>query len=130
MVLCDEIEPGDEEEVFNLVGVRTQVRAHVFPYTLPQLCVYLQATGHRGVASCRLEVVRAETDEQLLSTPPRETSFTGPLDVITSRWWIGNCTFPDEGLYYVQLYAGERLCCERMLFVAAGGEMGDGQGTS
>jgi hypothetical protein len=33
MVVCDEIESGDEEDVYNLIGVRTSIQATSFPYT-------------------------------------------------------------------------------------------------
>src|SRR5262249_13059759 len=104
MVLCDEIEPADEEEVFNLVGVRTRITADGFPYVHPRLCVYMQATGHQGVAHCRIAVSPAGRDEEVFSAPERPIDFGGPLQVVIVEWEIESCTFPDAGLYYVQAY--------------------------
>ncbi len=54
MVLCDEIEPSaDEEEVFDLHGVRTFSSAPSFPSLHPQLCVYLSA----GLGAAEQEVL-------------------------------------------------------------------------
>jgi hypothetical protein len=121
MVLCDEIERTEEQgEVYNLTGVRTEIRASAFPYVHPQLCVYLQATGHEGIAPCRLALVQAGADGELLSTPERQVQFYGPLVVVALGWWIDHCSFPQSGLYYVQLYFGDKLANERLLVLSEG----------
>jgi hypothetical protein len=83
LVLCDEVEelPG-EEDLCNLNGVRTEVRASSFPYFHSQLCVYLQVTGHEGVASGRLVLVQETTEEEILRLPIEAFELAGPLEVI------------------------------------------------
>jgi hypothetical protein len=93
MVLCDDFEQSSNEDgVFHLYGVRSRIHVDVFPYTHPQLCVYLQLTGHRGTTRCRVAVVDRETDEEILVAPTQVINLTGPLDVVAtvSRWKIVN----------------------------------------
>jgi hypothetical protein len=130
MVLCDEVElvPGDED-AFNLVGVKARIRVGSFPYLHPRLCVFLQATGHEGTASWHLELIQAGTDLELVSTPEQEVDFHGPLEIIPLWWRIEDCNFPDPGLYYVEVYFGQKLSCERLLTLSDGGVISNGQGT-
>jgi hypothetical protein len=129
MVLCDEIERSDtEEDVYNLVGVRTHIQANSFPHVHPQLCVYLQTTGHPGAVGCRLALVLAGAEGELLSTAERELQFSGPLDVVVAAWWIERCSFPRPGVYYVQVYFGEKLANERLLILSEGAGATNGRG--
>jgi hypothetical protein len=128
MVLCDELEssPG-EDAVFNLFGVRTFIRAGTFPYSHPQLCVYLQVTGHSGVAECHVVAVDAATDSELFTALTQQVRFHGPLSVVPVWWRIANCSFPGPGLYYFQAYFGHRLACERLLVLSSGGVISNGE---
>ncbi len=82
LVLCDEVRRRpDEDAVFDLRGVRTEVRAASFPHTYSQLSVYLQVTGHQGPASGRVVVVREATDEEIVNAPIDEFQLLGPLSV-------------------------------------------------
>ena len=86
MVLCDEIEPSAEEaEVFDLRGVRTYIAAPAFPYAHPQLCVYLQLTGHEGTASGEIRIVLAETDDTVYRQEVGPVPFVGPLVLVPLR---------------------------------------------
>ena len=118
MVLCDEIEPSSvEEDVFDLRGVRTHIVAPSFPYTHPQLCVYLQMTGHEGVASGRAAVTFNEAEEALAKTEDYPISFQGPLAFMHVAWNIYDCVFPEPGVYYVQVFFDDKLIHERALFL-------------
>ncbi len=118
MVLCDEIEPSAEEaEVFDLRGVRTYIAAPAFPYAHPQLCVYLQLTGHEGTASGEIRIVLAETDDTVYRQEVGPVPFVGPLVLVPLRAWLTDCEFSDAGLYYVQVYFGQKIIAERPLWL-------------
>lgn len=118
MVLCDEIEASPiEEEVFDLRGVRTSIAAPAFPYVHPQLCLYLQMTGHEGTASGEVQAVRAETDDTISRQPIGPVQFLGPLVLLPLRVWLMDCAFPEPGLYYLQAYFGQKLVAERPLWL-------------
>ncbi len=119
MVLCDEIEPSPtEEDVFDLRSVRTDIAAPSFPYTQPQLSVYLQVTGHDGTASGWAVVSDPDTDEKLYVSQADPIEFSGPLTFIHVPWQVLDCTFPKAGVYYVQVYFDGKLVNERALFVS------------
>jgi hypothetical protein len=114
LVVCDDIElVADEPDVFNLLGVRTGFPANGFPYTHPQLCVYVQATGYPGTAALRIAVVHGDSDEEEFVYPDQEIPFDGPLRVLPLYWYLEDCTFPEAGIYYVQVYCGDRILFER-----------------
>ena len=116
MVLCDEIEASQtEEDVFDLKGVRTSIAAPSFAHVHPQLCVYVQMTGHEGQASGRAVINRTETNEEVASTTEDVIEFRGPLDFIHLPWRLLDCTFPEPGLYYIQVFFDGKLIGERSL---------------
>ena len=118
MVLCDDFEQSSNEDgVFHLYGVRSRIDVDAFPYTHPQLCVFLQLTGHRGTTRCRVAVVDRETDEEILVAPTQVINLTGPLDVVATVFTMEDCEWAGPGLYYVQSMCDDKLVCERPLLV-------------
>jgi hypothetical protein len=130
LVVCDEIEFTDEEEVYSLFGVRPYIQAEAFPYTHPQLCVYIQATGHEGVAVARVAVIATGSEDELFSSSEQAIQFDGPLRVLVINWRLVDCTFPAPGVYYVQVYFGPRLANERLLILSEGVVTNNGDGTT
>ena len=130
LVICDDIEDRWEaDSLFDLLGVRTQLQASLFPHTCPQLCAYAQVTGHEGTSVCRVVVVRAENDEEIDSAPEAVIDFTGPRDFIILRFWLVDCKFPAAGVYYVQMYFDGKLCSERTFEVFESEGETDGRDT-
>jgi hypothetical protein len=118
LILCDAIERHPEEEdVFDLRGVRTQVRARSFPYTHPQLDVYLQITGHEGTASGRVVAASEATEEEVVYRPIDEIPLLGPPKIVHVRLRISNCEFPAPGVYWFQVTLNEKLVAERRFHV-------------
>jgi hypothetical protein len=119
LVLCDVVRRRpDEEAVFELHGVRTHVRARAFPYTHPQLSVYLQVTGHQGPASGRVVVLREASEEEIAHAPIDEVQLQGPLTVLHLRLRISDCEFPASGVYWFQVFLNEKLVAERRFFAS------------
>jgi hypothetical protein len=127
LVVCDGLDEAGEVGVYNLSGVRTHLRAGSFPYTHPAFWVYLQLTGHAGVAACRVAVVRAETGDEVAFTEEEQVQFYGPLEVVLFVQRLPNCTFPAPGLYYVQVSLDGKLLMERMLWLVETEVIGDGR---
>ena len=127
LVLCDEVEQrAGEEAVYDLHGVRTYVSAGAFPYTHPQLSVYLQVTGHQGTASGYVIVLREAPEEEIAHLPIDEFQLLGPLSVIHLQVEITDCAFPAPGVYWFQVFLSEKLVAERRFLVsqAPGGTNG------
>jgi uncharacterized protein DUF6941 len=128
MVLCNDIVPvPGEGNVYNLLGVRTEIQAQAFPYIHPRLCVYLQVTGHEGTVSGVVVAVNARTDEELFHGPLPPITLQGPLFVVSTHVRVRDCEFPEPGLYYFQVYFEQKLLGERPLRLTEGGGVGNGQ---
>jgi hypothetical protein len=118
MVLCDGVKESDlEADVFQLAGVRTTLELPSFPALHPRLCVFIQMSGHRGQATCRVEIERAATGEVIAETPPRTIVFEDPTFAVPVIFRVRNCVFPEPGVYYVQAYDENKLIMERLLHV-------------
>jgi hypothetical protein len=131
MVVCDDIESvTGQEGVFNLTGVRAEIRAARFPYTHPQLAVYLQVTGRQGQTRCRVIGVRAGTEDRVFESDEQDVPLQGPLTVVPVVWWIENCSFPAPGVYYVQAFFDGKLCSERLLTLSEDEAIGNGRRTA
>jgi hypothetical protein len=119
MILCDEIEARPEDdETFDLLGVRTRIHADGFPYTHSQLCVYLQLTGHQGTTHCHITLSNADTDDEVYRGPSLELELQGPLVILPVGFWLEDCSFGSPGLYYAQAYCDGKLAGERPFRVA------------
>ena len=130
LVLCDEIEQASHDpDTFNLIGVRSEIKASEFPYTHPQLSIYMQVSGRQGIVHCHWEVIRADTDTVQFTTEEQEITLEGPLTLVPIRWLIEDCEFPQAGVYYVQAYFGTRLLQERLLILSEAGVQRNGRST-
>jgi hypothetical protein len=118
LVLCDEVErlPGPEV-VYDLRRVRTGIRASSFPYAHPQLCAYLQLSGHEETATGRIAVVNEATDEEVAFASIDEVQLWGPLVVVHYWLRIQHCVFPAPGLYWIQVLLNQKLVAERRFHV-------------
>jgi hypothetical protein len=130
LVLCDEVEelPGGED-VFNLIGVRTHVRARSFPYFHPQLCVFFQVTGHDETTSGHLALVQEATDAEIFQLPIDTFPLSGPLRLIPKWIELQDCGFPEPGVYWFQVVLNGKLVMERRFHVITSPGDGNGQPT-
>jgi hypothetical protein len=118
LILCDEIEEHvGEEEVLDLRGVRTHIWAGSFPYTHPQLWVYLQMSGHEGTVTERVVVTSEANDEIIAYLETGVIQFQGPLTLVELAFSLLNCVFPAPGVYWFQVFMNEKLVSERRFSV-------------
>ncbi len=120
LVVCDEVAPSPGEEgVFDLRGVRVELRAASFPHTHPQLCVYLQVSGHERTVSARVVAVREATDEEVVYVPMGDIHLRGPLTLIPLWIRVRDCAFPAPGVYWFQVVVNDKLLLERRFHLVA-----------
>lgn len=120
LVVCDDIEETAEEDVYNLLGVRTTLSVPTVPFIVPQICVYFQVSGRTGTARCRAELVHGEEDDLVTITPVQELELAGPLTPIHYWFHLWNCRIRQEGLHYVRVTFDDRIANERMLHIVVG----------
>jgi hypothetical protein len=120
LVLCDDVEElADGDDRFDLDGVRTHVTAVSFPYVHAVLCIYLQVTGHTGMASGYVVIVKEATDEEIAHVPIEEFQLLGPLELVSVWLRIRDCEFPEPGVYWFQVFLSDKLVMERRFTVVA-----------
>lgn len=131
MLVCDEVEPvPEEQEVFNLFGVRKHIEAPSFPHVHPRLMVYLQMTGHAGTVTGVVVIVNARTDEEVIRAQTPAVVLRDPLSIVPVYVLIEDCEFPEPGVYYFQVYFGQKLISERLFYLTEGqGATNGRQGT-
>ena len=118
LIVCDGIEESDQEVgVYRLTDVRTRLDVPVFPAFRARLCVFVQMSGHRGQALCRVGIRQESTDEVIYQTKPRTISFEDPTLVVPVVFRLRNCVFPTSGLYYVEILDETKLIGERRLLL-------------
>jgi hypothetical protein len=128
MVMSDAITTSEgEENVFDLIGIRSELRAPVFPYLHPQMIVYLQVTGHQGRVLLQIRIEESATDNLVLATPLQECEFQDPLSFSQVAFSLDACVYPRPGLYYVQVYHEGKLIGERSFRLLDSTEFSDGQ---
>jgi len=121
MVVCDQIEESDEEiGVYQLSGVRSALDVPSFPAFRPRFCVFVQMSGHRGEAHCRVGIRHSASDDVIYQTKAKTISFGDPTLVVPVVFRLRNCVFPQPGLYYVEILHELKLIGERRLQVQQG----------
>jgi hypothetical protein len=128
LVLCDEVEElTDAEDLVNLSGIRTQLATPAFPYVHSQLCMYLQLSGHKGMASGYVVLVNGTTEEEIFQVPIEGVELSGPLEIIPAWLRLQDCEFPEPGVYWFQVFLNDKLVAERRFRVLAAGGEDNGQ---
>ena len=98
LLICDDIEERWEgDSLHDLLGVRIQLTAPMFPHICPQLCVYAQVTAHERTAVCRVLVIRAENDETIAWTAEEEVPFLGRETSFPFDSGLPIVSFPRQG---------------------------------
>jgi hypothetical protein len=109
MILCKDAtaEPGTagSMNIHGMLSAITRQPDDSFPLRYPLVCAYIEFTSGRGEGKVRLEISHAGTEAVIFRSKTYKVVLgNNPLAVNTLRFRIKNCTFPEEGLYWVDLY--------------------------
>ena len=122
LIVCEDIltDPAVPQQVslLNLVSsIRSQIQPP-YPLSHPELCVFVQLTECRGSASCRVEVVQADSNDAIFQTRTRAVAFpTDPLEVVGLSFRLRNCSFPEAGLYWIQFWYNDAMIAQQPLLL-------------
>jgi hypothetical protein len=128
LVVCDTVlySGGVEEGVFDLYRARTERSLPELPGQLIEMWVYLQVSGHVGIAPLRVEILRVATDDVVYATPDYDVEFLGPIGLQPLCIELENCGLPSPGVDYVQVYSGTKLLFERPFVINESQRLGNG----
>ena len=105
---CDNVLPDRSSGKIHVLGVFNAIRppdGAGYPCRLGRLCVFAQLIGGIGEVSLRLEVVSAENEAIIYTSPEQPVRFPDRRTTMSACFRILECPFPRPGVYLVELYA-------------------------
>jgi hypothetical protein len=108
LIVCDDVR-ADPNNLLRLdvLGLMTHVRSTrkpPFPVVRPRFCVLVLLTDCQGPQELALRFVESDTGRIIFRNQPRRIQFvSGPCEAVGIKFYINNCAFPAEGLYWVEL---------------------------
>jgi hypothetical protein len=108
LILCDDVQADPINLLrLNVLGLMTHIRSTripPFPVVRPRFCVLVLLTGCEGAAELSLRIVQSETGRIVFRNQPRRMQFVNaPRDADGIKFYVNNCAFPAEGLFWVEL---------------------------
>lgn len=118
--LCDDALEDQVNRKVHLLGVFNALRPQPsisFPYRLNQLCVFAQLVGGVGDAPIHVEVVQGKTDLVIYTYPEQHLNFPTRQTTVSACFRIRNLSFPDPGVYFVELYCQDTFLDDRAIYL-------------
>ncbi len=118
--LCDDVVADPASQKIHVLGVFNAIRPagpEVFPYSLGQLCVFLQLIGGAGEIHAHVEILNASTEELVYTSPKHPLRFSGRHSTISACFRIRDCSFPKPGVYLVEFYCQDTFVDDRAFHV-------------
>jgi len=124
LIPCDDVAPDPSNyHRLTVVGLLTVIRARAappFPVVRPVFCVLLLLTGGQGAGDLELRITQDPTGNQIFRTRRRQLRFVGdPAAILPVKFEIRNCSFPDAGLYWVEVMWQGSTLARTKLFLRA-----------
>jgi hypothetical protein len=108
IVICDDISASlTENGVFTLEGVRLHLEAASFPYPGSLSLYLLLSSPRRGKYAGKILVVNARTDRPIRYVKFR-ARFQEDNELLPLYLDVGECMFPEAGLYSFEVYFSGR----------------------
>jgi hypothetical protein len=118
--ICDDVVADPASGKVNLFNLWDGLRvpAHgTFPFCLAKLCVFVWWRGGLGKLRSRVDIVRASTGTLVRRTKDCVLDFGRRTDSVFARYKLENCTFPEPGYYFVEVYCEGEFVDDQVLRV-------------
>ncbi len=115
--ICDSIIRDEATKKVSLIGLFNTIRANSFPYTHPQLHVYVALTNGHGKYKTDIRFSNLE-DSKPIAGMVGELDFQNPLQVVELNICWQQLHFNKPGDYVVQVLCEGELVGERKFRVA------------
>jgi hypothetical protein len=121
MLLCDDArarrDNPNKVDVYGLAGAIRFAPSQSPPFR-HSLCVYAVLTEGRGAGQGRIALINADTAEETYTGHPFEIQFdANPLKPKGLIVRIPSCSFPEMGLYWVELRYNDHVIAQEPLVV-------------
>ena len=122
MVLCEDVLAGHPAtQNVHLINVFSSIRPRdllAFPYTLPQLCVFLQLSDASGEGIGRIVARSAQDGRIIFASPGHPIRFHGRTSPTWVLFRLQDCRFLEPGLYWIEFYCDDRFVSDQSLRVS------------
>ncbi len=115
LAVCEQVIVEEKTHNITLVNCLTRLRVKAVPSEPQRFIVYAWLTDGLGDGQIRLEVVRPDTLDELL-TRDLPATFSDPLQEVRVLF-RGSLSFPVEGRYQVRLLADGDIIAQRTVQV-------------
>jgi len=119
LILCDGIHTDPYTGRRTLLGEFDEFPSTVFPAVIPVCHTFAEVTECMDRVRLRLRVSTTDPEkEPVWETDLTEIASDSPLARTTVHWGVEDLTFPEPGVYLVQLVDGyDRVVTQRRLFI-------------
>jgi|SRR5579884_3524253 len=120
MVLCEGVRTNsDDAQRIDVLGLMTAIRSVAeppFPVRQPSLCALILLTSGHQVGELRLRILHDHTGHIVFQSARRQVRFVGDPEAVRGALFrVRNCTFPTDGLYWVELaFAGSVIARQKL----------------
>lgn len=106
-LLCDDVHTNPDNLLrLDVLGLMTHIRSTripPFPVVRPRFCVLALLTGCEGTGELSLRIVQSDAGRIIFRNQSRRIQFiSAPGEAVGIIFYINNCVFPAEGLYWVE----------------------------
>jgi hypothetical protein len=116
--VCDDVVEDPASHKVHFLGIFNAVRPPspaAYPFRLGQMCVVVQLIDGLGEIPIHGEIVRAETEDLVYSSPEQRLRFPQRQTTVFACFRIRDCLFPGPGVYFVEFYCRDTLLDDRTL---------------
>lgn len=120
--ICDDVVGNPATGKPMIVNLWDTVRVPVgqsFPFRLNKVCLFAWLRGGRGEVTFRFELVR-QTDRRVVTAPwVQRVTFADPNRTIYARFLLPNVSFPEPGVYTVDVFCNDEFFDDQVVTVLA-----------
>lgn len=122
LILCDEVQADPNNfHRLSILGLINTIRSRAsppFPVFRPAFSALLVLTGAVGSGEIAVRILRDRPETLVYLSNRRRVRFVGDSSaVLTMSFRIQNCTFPDAGLYWVEVTYENAVLVRQRLFL-------------
>jgi hypothetical protein len=122
LILCNQVltDPDNFHRI-NILGLITSIGSTAdppFPVLCPTICALVILTEGRGAGQLVLRIFHERSGRIVFRSSPRRIRFVGRADAILGVVFrIRNCSFPEPGLYWVELVFAQSVVARQKLLL-------------
>jgi hypothetical protein len=110
IVLCNDVFSDPASRNVHLIGVFDSIRpSEPYPHLHPEFCVFLQLSDAVGTVTAVVNIVEAASEDILFQTAKFSLKFAHRLGVMRALFRIRNCSFPEPGVYWIEVFCNDRF---------------------